>query len=56
MSIVHQMLKSEGFPSNEFTAVARCAAPKCAICEMAKGNYQATKGTTQTPNVTRELR
>ena len=37
MSLVQQFLKSEGFPSNKFNAVARCEVPKCAICEMTKG-------------------
>ena len=49
MSIVQQILKSEGFPSNKFTPAA-----KCAICEMAKGHCRTTKGTTQTPNVPRD--
>ena len=54
MSLVQQIFKSEGFPSNKFNAAARCDVPNCAICEIAKGHRRSTKGSIQTPNATRD--
>ena len=47
MALVQQILKSEGFATNKFIAAAKCTAPKCAICEMAKGHRRSTKGQIQ---------
>ena len=44
MLLVQQILRTEGFASNKFAAATRCNNPKCAICEMAKGHRQSTKG------------
>ena len=53
MPLVQQILRSEEFVPNKFAAATKCTPPKCAICEMAKGHRQSTKGQIHTPNPTR---
>ena len=49
MPLVQQILQLEGFAANKFASATKCTPPTCAICEMAKGHRQSTRGQIYTP-------